>query len=229
MRMNSCWGHVGHGALQHFEQCLLHALTADVPGDGAVFALAGDLVDFVDVDDALLRPLHIVIRILDEPEQHVFHVLAHVARLGDAGGVADGEGHIQDLGQRLGKVRLAAARGAEHDDVALLQLHIVLFALVIDAFVVVVDGHAQGLFGAVLPYHVLIQHRLDFGGGLHVYGSAVVRSGGKGLVPDDLIAQGHALVADEYAGAGDEPLDHVRGPAAKGAAGFLVVLVVCRH
>ncbi len=46
--------HVGHGAFQDLEQGLLHALAADVAGDGGVLVLAADLVDLVDVDDALL-------------------------------------------------------------------------------------------------------------------------------------------------------------------------------
>ena len=46
--------HVGDGALQDLEQRLLHALAADVAGDRGVLALAGDLVDLVDIDDAAL-------------------------------------------------------------------------------------------------------------------------------------------------------------------------------
>ncbi len=48
--------HRGGGALQDLEQRLLHALARDVAGDGGVLALAGDLVDLVDVDDARSRP-----------------------------------------------------------------------------------------------------------------------------------------------------------------------------
>ena len=49
----------GLGALDDFEQCLLHTLARHVARNGEVFGLAGDLVDFVDVDDADLRPVDI--------------------------------------------------------------------------------------------------------------------------------------------------------------------------
>ena len=46
----------GGGPFQDLEQRLLHALARHVPGDRRVLALAGDLVDLVDVDDARSRP-----------------------------------------------------------------------------------------------------------------------------------------------------------------------------
>src|SRR6202007_1770725 len=51
LRGNRCLG-----ALQNFQQGLLNALTGDVASNRRVLALAGDLVDLVDVDDAGLGP-----------------------------------------------------------------------------------------------------------------------------------------------------------------------------
>jgi NAD(P)-dependent dehydrogenase (short-subunit alcohol dehydrogenase family) len=51
----------GRRALDDLQERLLHALAADVAGDGRVVALAADLVDLVDVDDAALRLLDVVI------------------------------------------------------------------------------------------------------------------------------------------------------------------------
>ena len=68
--------------------------------------------------------LNVVIGVLNQAQQDVFHILADVARLGEAGRVRDGKGHVQDLRQRLGEEGLAAAGRADHDDVALLQLHV---------------------------------------------------------------------------------------------------------
>ena len=62
------------------QQSLLYTFTADIPGDGRVLALAGDLVDLINIDDASLGFENIVIRRLDEPEKDVLHVLAHIAR-----------------------------------------------------------------------------------------------------------------------------------------------------
>ena len=54
--------YVGHGSLYDFQQRLLDALAGHVPGDGDIFALPGDFVDFIYIDDAVFRPLHVEIR-----------------------------------------------------------------------------------------------------------------------------------------------------------------------
>jgi hypothetical protein len=58
--------HVRDGALDDLEQRLLHALARHVAGDAGVVALAADLVDLVDVDDAALRPLDVVVGVLQQ-------------------------------------------------------------------------------------------------------------------------------------------------------------------
>ena len=151
-------------ALDDFQQCLLHALAGDVTRDGGVLALAGDLVDLVDIDDAALGELHVVIRRLKQAEQNVFHIVADVARLGEGRRVRDGERHLQNAGERLGKERLAAASRAEEQDVALLQLHLVVAAEE-DAFIVVVDGHGQRNLGRLLPDDILVEHLANFAWG----------------------------------------------------------------
>jgi hypothetical protein len=105
------------------QQRLLHTLAGDVTRDRRVFALAGDLVDLVDVDDPGLGAFDIVIGGLDQFEQDVLDVLADVAGFGERRRIRDGERHIEHLGQRLGQVGLAAAGGPEHQDVGLGQLH----------------------------------------------------------------------------------------------------------
>src|SRR5205807_2455967 len=103
--------HRGGGALEDLQQRLLHALARDVTGNRRVLALAGDLVDLVDVDDAGLGLLDVVVGGLDELEEDVLDVLADVARLGQRRGVGDGEGHVEHAGERLGQEGLAAAGG----------------------------------------------------------------------------------------------------------------------
>ena len=114
------------GALQDLQQRLLHALAGDVAGDRRVLGLAGDLVDLVDVDDAGLGLLDVVVGGLDELEEDVLDVLADVAGLGEGGGVGDGERHVEHAGQGLGQQRLAAAGGADEQDVRLRQLDLVV-------------------------------------------------------------------------------------------------------
>src|SRR6202012_1192439 len=69
------------GALKDLQQGLLHTLTRDVPRDRRVLALAGDLVDLVDVDDPRLGLLDVVVGGLDQLEQDVLDILADVTRL----------------------------------------------------------------------------------------------------------------------------------------------------
>ena len=115
---NSCWGCLrppcggteAIGAFHDFEQRLLHALARDITGDGRVVGFARDLVDFVDVNDAALRPLDVVIGVLQQFQDDVLDILADVAGLGQRGCIRHRERHIQDARQRLGKQRLAAAR-----------------------------------------------------------------------------------------------------------------------
>src|SRR3954470_12849538 len=105
--------HVALRPLEDLEQRLLHALARDVAGDRRVVALAADLVDLIDVDDAALRLLLVVPRRLIELEDDVLDVLADVAGLGESGGVGDGERHREQARQRLGEQRLASAGGAD--------------------------------------------------------------------------------------------------------------------
>src|SRR5712664_1380451 len=79
-------------------QQALHALARHVAGDRGVVALACDLVDLVDVDDAPLALLHVVVGVLEEREDDVLDVLADVAGLGQAGGVRDRERHLEEAG-----------------------------------------------------------------------------------------------------------------------------------
>jgi hypothetical protein len=84
--------HRGRRALEDLQQRLLHALAGHVAGDRRVLALAGDLVDLVDVDDAGLGLLDVEVGGLDELEEDVLDVLADVAGLGQrvASAIANG-------------------------------------------------------------------------------------------------------------------------------------------
>ena len=135
-------------ALEDLQQCLLNTFTGHVAGDRRVLALAGDLVDLVDVDDAGLGALDVVVGGLDQLQQNVLDVLADVPGLGERRGVRDREGHVEHLGQRLREVRLTAPGGPEHQDVGLGQLdglgtRVARLLLGLDALVVVVDRDGE--------------------------------------------------------------------------------------
>jgi septum formation inhibitor-activating ATPase MinD len=86
---------------------LLHALARHVARDGRVVALTRDLVDLIDVDDAGLRLLDVVVALLQQLLNDVLDIFADVARLGQRGRIRDGERHIQQTRQGLGQQRLA--------------------------------------------------------------------------------------------------------------------------
>ena len=71
----------GNRAFEDFQQRLLHALAADIARNRRIFALAGDFVDFVDVDDAALCRVNVVIRCLNQAKQDILHVFADVAQV----------------------------------------------------------------------------------------------------------------------------------------------------
>src|SRR5579863_10521986 len=81
--------HVGDGAFKNLQQRLLHAFAADVAGDRGILVLLGNLIDLVDINDALLRFLDIAISSLQKLQNNIFNVLADVASFGERGGVQD--------------------------------------------------------------------------------------------------------------------------------------------
>ena len=230
--------HVADRALHDLQQRLLYTLTADVTGDGGVLALAGDLVDLIDVDNADLGAGDVKIRRLNELEQDVLDILADVACLGDRRGVRDGERHIEHPCQRLGQQRLAGAGRAEHQHVGLLQLHVAALAGE-NALVVVVDRDSQHLFGGILPDNILIQPRLDLGGGQDIDALerviVIVRTGLRGcaaavprhtgarrgralaVLVQGIVAHIQAVLADIDAGANDQLLYLILRPPAEAA------------
>ena len=189
--------------------------------------------------DAKLRgQMRNEIRRLQKPQQDVLHVVAHIARLGEGGGVGDGKWHVQNTGQCLGEQRLAGAGGADHEDIALLQLHI-LAAAEENALIVVVDRHGQGNFRVILADDVavhigfdLLRRRERIGQFQLLRVQPVVH-----LIVQDRRAEFNALVADVDIGAGDDAADLLLPFAAEGAAdgvscqaGLLLsgIIVSCR-
>src|SRR5437773_6207599 len=199
--------HVGDRALEDLEQGLLDAFPGDVPGDRGILGLARDLVDFVDVDDAALRPLHVIVRRLEQAQDDVLDVLADVARLRERGGVGDRERHAQHLGERLREEGLAGARGADHEDVRLLQLDVARLAARLIPLIVIVDRDGEDLLGPLLADHVLVEDVLDLGGlGKRADLAALLFLP---LLSDDVVAELDALVADVDRRAGDQFADVV--------------------
>ena len=109
-----------------FKQRLLHALARYVARDRRIVGLAADLVDFVDVDDAALRPLDVVVGVLQQLQNDVLDILADVAGFGQRGCIGHRERHVEDARQRLRQQRLAAAGRTDEQDVRLGEFDVVV-------------------------------------------------------------------------------------------------------
>ena len=155
---------VGDGAFQNLQQRLLNAFTGNVAGDRWVLVLTADLVDLVDVDDASLGAADVPVRGLQQLEDDVLDVFAHVTGLGERGGIDNGEWHIQHARQSLGQERLAGSSRADQHDVGLGQFDAVAGFLAVheNALVVVVNRDCQLLFGLFLANYILIEEGLHF-------------------------------------------------------------------
>ena len=144
---------------------MLNAFAGDVARDGGVVGLARYLVDLVDVDDAHLRLLDVVIAFLKELLDDVLDIFTDITRFGKCGGIGDGKWHVQQSREGLGEQRLTAAGGTDQQNVTLIELDFVLLAFVVQTFVVVVHSHREHLLGMLLSNDVLVENRLDFVGG----------------------------------------------------------------
>src|SRR6185437_12785806 len=101
--------HVSDCAFEDFEQCLLHAFTRNVASDGRVFVLAANLVDFVNIDDALLRALDVSVGGLQKFENDVFDVFADITGFSKRGRIDNRKRHAKHSRQRLCQQGLAGS------------------------------------------------------------------------------------------------------------------------
>ena len=229
--------HVGDRSFQDLQQRLLHALAADIPGNGWIFAAAGDLIDLIHIDDPPLRPFHVVVRRLNEPQENVFHILAHISGLGQGRGIRNGKGHVQRPCQRLCQRCLSHTGGTQQQHIAFAQLRIGL-AAVINALIVIIHRHGQGDLCFVLSDDVFIQLFFDFTGCRQLFGDLRFCSLFRRLTPafrrrallvQQRFAQINTLVADIDAGTGDQTLHFPLPLSAKGAAHLTTVFFVIRQ
>ncbi len=98
---------VGNRAFEDFQESLLHALAGNVASDGRILVLAADLIDLIDVDNALLSAVHIAVCCLKKLQDDVLNVFANVTSFGQRRGVHNGKGHIKHLGEGVSQKRLA--------------------------------------------------------------------------------------------------------------------------
>src|SRR4029077_8662508 len=96
MLASTLWWNIACAALQNLQQSLLHSFAGDIASNAHVVSFPADLVDLVDVNDPDLRSFHIVIRILQESQNNVFHVFANISGFSQRRGVGDAKRYIEN-------------------------------------------------------------------------------------------------------------------------------------
>ena len=95
---------------------------------------------------------------MDQFEQDVLNVFAHVASFGKGGGIGDSEWNVEHFGQRLSQQGLAATRWTHEQDVGLCQFNFAAAGrTVLNPLVVVVDRYREDLLRRVLADDVVVQ------------------------------------------------------------------------
>ncbi|GBC78696.1 hypothetical protein HRbin08_02192 [bacterium HR08] len=151
-----------HRPLDDLQQRLLHPLARDVARDRGALALARDLINLVNVDDAALGRLEVSVRRHDQPREDVLHILADIAGLGQRRRIRDGERDLEELRQRSRDERLPRPGRTDHEDVALLQFDIGLSLIEeLQPAIMLIDREGDATLGVLLPDDVLIEERLD--------------------------------------------------------------------
>ena len=229
--------HIADSAFQNFQQCLLHALSANIAGDGWVLALAGDLINLVHIDNTNFGFGNIKVRSLNQLEQNVLNVLANVTGFGQGGGVRNRKRNVQHFGKRLGQQGFAGTGRAKHQYVGLLQLYMA-FLPGKNALIMIVDRNCQHALGIVLTNDILVKasfdlsrrHDVDIRQRVNAGMPARSRStafrrcarrfGYVAILIQGTVAHINAIFADVYAGADDKLIHLALGTTAKAANHF---------
>ena len=213
-------GNTGNGTLQNLQQCLLDAFAGNVTGDGGIFALTGDFIHLINVDNTGLGTLHIKISGLEQAKQDIFHIIAHITGFRECGRVGNRKRNIQNLGQSLGKEGFAGTRGANQQDVALLQLHIGVAAK-INTLVVIVYSDGQRYLCILLTDDVMIHECFDLHGGRQLIHGGFTGLTHIDLIPQQIVARTDTIAADIHSWAGNQLRSLILPLPAEAAANLL--------
>src|SRR4029079_6217978 len=138
------------------QQRLLHTFTRHVACDRRVLILTTDLVNLVDVDDALLRALDVAVRSLQEFENDVLYVFTNVARFSQRRRIDDRERHSEHTRECWREQRLAGTGRTDQQNVCFLDLDVRTTTTKLDAFVVLIDGDGETVLCLFLTHDVFV-------------------------------------------------------------------------
>ncbi len=95
------------GFLHQLEEIGLHTTTAHVAAHAD--RRTGQLIDLIEINDAILRDVLIALGLRDKIAHKVFNVAANVARLGKLRCICTHHGHADQFRETLHEIRLANA------------------------------------------------------------------------------------------------------------------------
>ena len=150
------------GFLHQFEEIDLYPSSGYIP---SAFDLVGDLVDFVNVDDAVLSQFSIAVGVLHEIANEVVHVAPNVAGFAELGSVRFYEGHSDQLRDVAHEVGFPNPGGSKQNDVLLRVvafLELGIFEAAAHVVVVVADRYRNHFLGFPLLDDEAIQVVADF-------------------------------------------------------------------
>ena len=98
---SSLWWNVRDSALNNFQQCLLNTFPGNIPCNRDVFTFSGNFVNFINIDNALLRALYVIIRRLQEFQHNVFYVFTNISCLCQRCRISYRKRHIKYSGKSL--------------------------------------------------------------------------------------------------------------------------------
>ena len=156
LRRNAC-----HSSLQNFQKCLLYTFTGNITGDGYILRLTCDLIDLIDINNSVLRTVNIIVSSLDNFQKDILNILAYISGLCQCSGICNGKWHIQKSRQCLCKQGLTGTSWSQHQNVALLKLHIQVLGCS-DTFVMIVYSNRKCFLGLILSDYIVVQNCMDF-------------------------------------------------------------------
>ena len=90
-------GNICNCALKDLKKCLLNALAAYVTCDGDILGLLSDLIDLVDIYDACLGTLDVIISCNNKLQEDILNVFTDVSGLCKACSICNSERNIKVL------------------------------------------------------------------------------------------------------------------------------------
>ena len=159
---------VRNSSFDDLQKSLLNALARNVAGYRAVFALARNLINLIDINNSALGFFYVEISCLNKAKQNILYVLADIARFCKGCGIGNGKRNVKHPCKRLRKKGFSYAGRTEEENVAFAQLYLIgialsLFNQRVNALVVVINSNRKRNLCVILTDNVFVKLCLYLG------------------------------------------------------------------